>query len=231
MKRESLDRLPSEENADVYSQPTWFLDSDSPGTRAFAVRAAGDAVGETEKAIRLYYAVRDGIWYNPYALTLDPEGYKASTVAASRSGFCVQKAILLAASARALGIRSRVGFADVRNHLASDKLLAAMGTDVFVFHGYAELCLDATWVKATAVFNNDLCKRFGVLPLEFDGRSDAIFHPFDAQGRRHMEYLRERGSYADFPYEEMIGAFRETYPRLLDSAPRPVRDDLFEPPD
>ncbi len=229
MKTEPCGQSPCGEHADIYLEPTWFLDSDSPETHAFATRAVGDAKSETDRAVRLYYAVRDGIWYSPYALTLDPKGYKASTVAASRSAFCVQKAILLAASARALGIRGRVGFADVRNHLATDKLLARMGTDIFVFHGYAELCIEGTWLKATPVFNRSLCDRFGVRALEFDGRSDAVFHPFDGQGRRHMEYLRDRGSFADFPYDEMVRAFTEAYPHLLESGPPRGRDDLFEP--
>jgi len=89
----------------------------------------------------------------------------------------VQKAILLAASARASGLRVASGFADVRNHLATKKILDRMGTDIFVFHGYAELCVEGTWLKATPVFNQSLCARFGVRPLDFDGRSDAISTP------------------------------------------------------
>ena len=65
-----------------------------------------------------------------------------------------------------------------------------MGTDLFVYHGYTDLCLDGKWVKATPAFNLALCTRFRVKPLEFDGRDDSIFHPFDEDDRRHMEYLR-----------------------------------------
>jgi transglutaminase-like putative cysteine protease len=230
MKSEPRRQTLSGEEADVYLQPTWFLDSDSQGTRQFAGRAVGDVKSETERAVRLYYAVRDGIWYSPYALTLDQAGYKASSVAAAGQGFCIQKAILLVASARFVGIPGRLGFADVRNHLATEKLLARMATDVFVFHGYAELWLEGGWIKATPVFNKGLCERFGVPTLEFDGRSDAIFHPFDAQGRRHMEYLRDRGSYADFPFDEMVRAFEEFYPHLLQTETAPDRDDIFEAP-
>jgi hypothetical protein len=53
-----------------------------------------------------------------------------------------------------------------------------------------------------------------VKPLEFDGRHDSIFHPFDADDRRHMEYVRDRGSYADVPVEEIQRVFREAYPGL-----------------
>ena len=104
--------------------------------------------------------------------------------------------------ARAIGIPSRVGYGDVRNHLATPKLLALLGTDEFVFHGYAELFLDGVWVKATPAFNIDLCEKFGVLPLEFNGRDDSLFHPYDASGRRHMEYIRQRGSFNDLPFDD-----------------------------
>jgi hypothetical protein len=89
-----------------------------------------------------------------------------------------------------------------------------MGSDLFVYHGYTDLYLDGRWVKATPAFNLALCERFRVKPLEFDGREDSIFHPFDRDNRRHMEYLRERGTYADVPVDEIQRAFREAYPRF-----------------
>jgi hypothetical protein len=89
-----------------------------------------------------------------------------------------------------------------------------MGSDLFVYHGYTELQLEGRWVKATPAFNVELCRRFRVKPLEFDGREDSIFHPYDEEDRRHMEYLRERGSHADVPVAEIMQAFREAYPVL-----------------
>ncbi len=193
-------------------RPTRFVDSDTPEVAEFAASAAAGAATPREQAVALYYAVRDGLRYDPYAVARDPEAYRASRVARAPAGFCVPKAILLAAAARALGIPARLGFADVRNHLASEKLLARMQTDLFVFHGYTELHLDGTWRKATPAFNRELCDRFGVLPLEFDGASDALLHPFDASGRRHMEYVRDRGVHLDLPFDEMMRVFREVYP-------------------
>jgi transglutaminase-like putative cysteine protease len=126
----------------------------------------------------------------------------------------VAKAALLAASARAADIPARVGFADVRNHLASPRLKKLMDTDVFYYHGYAELYLDGIWVKATAVFDRGLCERFGVQPLEFDGHHDSLFHPYDAGGRRHMEYVRDHGASADVPVAAIIETFERYYPNL-----------------
>jgi hypothetical protein len=89
-----------------------------------------------------------------------------------------------------------------------------MGSDLFVYHGYTEFLLDGKWVKATPAFNLELCRRFRVKPLEWDGATDSIFHPFDEDNRRHMEYLRDRGSFADVPVDDIQKVFRETYPRF-----------------
>src|SRR3989441_1107759 len=105
-----------------------------------------------------------------------------------------------------------------------DALPISMGSDLFVYHGYADLSLEGRWVKATPAFNLALCTRFRVKPLEFDGRSDSIFHPFDADNRRHMEYLRDRGRYADVPVEEIQQAFRETYPKFYRLGPDAAKE-------
>ncbi|HEU4924574.1 MAG TPA: transglutaminase domain-containing protein, partial [Burkholderiales bacterium] len=167
-----------------------------------------------ERAVSLYYAVRDGVPYNPFLDFADPNVYKASAVLEASQGFCVGKAALLAAAARAEGIPARLRFADVRNHVCTPRLRELMGGDVFVYHGYVELEIEGRWLKATPAFDLALCERFGVVPLEFDGREDSIFHPFDEDDRRHMEYLRDRGVYADVPVDEIQQAFREAYPRF-----------------
>jgi transglutaminase-like putative cysteine protease len=171
--------------------------------------------------VSLYYAVRDGIRYNPFLDFSSESAFRASDCLAAGEGFCVGKAALLAAVARADGIPARVGFADVKNHLTTPALRERMGSDLFVYHGYAELFLDGRWVKATPAFNVELCRRFRVKPLEFDGREDSIFHPFDEDDRRHMEYLRDRGSHADVPAQEIMAVFREVYPVLYGSGAAP----------
>jgi transglutaminase-like putative cysteine protease len=190
-----------------------YVDSSHPAVVAFAkTHAKGNT--ERERAISLYYAVRDEIRYNPFLDFTDPAAFTASKVLESGEGFCIGKAALLAAVARAAGLEARVGFADVKNHLTSPRLAETMGSDLFVYHGYTEFRLEERWVKATPAFNLALCRRFRVKPLEFDGRSDSIFHPFDEDERRHMEYLRDRGTYADVPVAEIQRAFREAYPRF-----------------
>lgn len=193
---------------------TSLVDSDHPAVRAFAQQHAG-AGTERERAVALYYAVRDGFRYDPYRVDLAPQGMRASSVLALGHGWCVTKAALLAAAARVSGIPARLGFADVRNHLSTQRMRETMATDVFVWHGYTELWLAGRWRKATPAFNIELCDRFGLLPLEFDGEGDSIYHPFDRSGQRHMEYLRERGSFAEMPLAQIVADFRAVYPRWL----------------
>jgi transglutaminase-like putative cysteine protease len=190
-----------------------YIDSAHPAVQAFSRKnAAGGSV--REKAVSLYYAVRDQIRYNPFLDFSDTEVFRASAVLGSGQGFCVGKASLLAACARAAGIEARLGFADVKNHLTTPRLAETMGSDLFVYHGYTDLRIDGKWVKATPAFNLALCTRFRVKPLEFDGRADSIFHPFDEDDRRHMEYLRDRGVFADVPVDEIQREFRAAYPKF-----------------
>jgi len=190
-----------------------FIDSDHPSIKSFAEKNVKGG-NDKDRAISLYYAVRDEIRYNPFLDFSKPEAFKASAVLEAGEGFCIGKAALLAACGRAAGIETRVGFADVKNHLTSPRLAETMGTDLFVYHGFTEFRLDGRWVKCTPAFNLALCRRFRVKPLEFDGATDSIFHPFDEDERRHMEYLRDRGSFADVPVDEIQKAFREAYPRF-----------------
>ncbi|MBI1736418.1 MAG: transglutaminase family protein [Candidatus Rokubacteria bacterium] len=208
-----------------YLEPTPFIDSQDARIRELARRAAGDERDAVKKAVRLYYAVRDGIAYTPYCDFRSPETFRASAVVAKGSGFCVGKAAALAAVARASGIPARVGFADVKNHLTTPRLRALMGeTDVFYYHGYTELHVGGRWVKATPAFDRALCDRFGVQALEFDGSADSLFHPYDRAGRRHMEYVRDRGPSRDVPVDDIVATFVRAYPGLTGTATAPATD-------
>lgn len=205
------------EEARRFISPTEYVESDSPEVRSFvtaALRGLPLDATDTQKAIRLFNAVRDGLRYDPYTFALSTDAYRASLIAKMDSTFCVPKAILLAACLRAVGIPAALGFADVRNHLNTSKLAELMDTDIFLYHGYVQLWLEGKPYKVTPAFNMELCARFGVKPLVFDGKSDALFHEFDEKNRRHMEYVNDRGLYSDAPIEEFLTAFRETYPKL-----------------
>jgi transglutaminase-like putative cysteine protease len=191
--------------------PTALIDSDHPAVVGFA-RAHAVGADARERAVALYLAVRDGFRYDPYRIDLSPAGMRASRVLENGHGWCVPKAALLAAAARAAGIPARVGYADVRNHLSTERMRRQLQTDVFVWHGYTELWLDGRWVKSTPAFNVELCERFGLHPLDWDGRTDSLYHPYDRAGNRHMEYLAQRGSFDEVPLARIAADFAATYP-------------------
>jgi transglutaminase-like putative cysteine protease len=190
--------------------PTPLIDSGHPAVIEFAQRAQGATA--RDRAIELYYLVRDGFRYDPYHVDLSIPGLRASRVLECGYGWCVPKAALLAAAARAAGIPARVGYADVRNHLSTERLRAILKTDLYIWHGYTELWLDSGWVKATPAFNRELCDRFGIHALDWDGRTDSLYHPYDREGRRHMEYVNQRGAFDDVPVARIAADFAAFYP-------------------
>lgn len=203
----------SPEPGPPYLAPTFYLDGDHPAVRDFAERAAAGAGDARGRAVRLFYAVRDGWRYDPFAIRLEPSHFVASHVLEAKGAFCIPKAILLAAAARAVGIPAGIGLSDVVNHLTSEKLKARMGgKTLFIHHGYAVLWLGDRWLKAAPAFNIELCERFGVHPTEFDGLDHAVFQEFDARNRRHMEYAADHGMWSDFPFERVATDFRAFYP-------------------
>lgn len=196
-----------------YLAPTAIIDSDHKSIRNYAVENIGGSTEPVEIAVKLYLAVRDGILYDPYAPFYLPEHYRASYVLKRGRSFCVPKASLLCALGRACGIPSRIGFADVRNHLATKQLIEFLGSDLFVYHGFTEFCLEGKWVKATPAFNSDLCKRHHVPPLEFNGREDSIFQPYNLQSQRFMEYVAFHGVYADISADQIVAEWEKAYGR------------------
>ena len=196
---------------DIYLRHTSIIDSDNKDVINFAKGSIGNSRDPVDMAVKIFYAVRDKIWYDPYTPFHRPEDYRASEVLKRGRGFCIPKATLLCALGRALGIPSRLAFFDVRNHLITKQLMEHFGTDIFVFHGVTEFFLNGRWVKATPTFNTELCEIHNVPPLDFNGKDDAIFQAFNLENRQFMEYLRYRGSYDDVPLNEILEAFKEAY--------------------
>ena len=199
----------------LYLTPTKIIDSDHKSIQDYAVRIVMGSTDPIEIATKLYLAVRDDIRYDPYSPFYLPEHYRASNVLKRGRSFCVPKASLLCALGRACGIPSRVGFADVRNHLTTKQLSDFMGNNLFVYHGFVEFYLDGKWVKATPAFNSELCKRHGVPPLEFNGREDSLFQPYNLENRRFIEYVEFHGVYADIPVAVIVEAWERAYGKDL----------------
>jgi len=195
----------------LYLAPTEIIDSTHPRIRDYAAEVVGTSSDPVERAVKLYLAVRDGIRYDPYTPFHLPEHYRASLVLRMGRSFCVPKVSLLCALGRACSIPSRVGFATVKNHLATKQLIDFLGSNVFVYHGFVEFYLEGKWVKATPAFNRELCEKHQVEPLEFNGHEDSLFHPYNRQSKKYMEYVKYHGTYSDIPVETIVAAWNEAY--------------------
>jgi transglutaminase-like putative cysteine protease len=197
----------------VYLAPADYVDSDHRAVIARARQLCGDSDGGPLAARAVYYFVRDLRYEGGDFEDLDI--YRASRVLAAGHGYCVGKAALCAALARAAGIPARLGFADVRNHLASPRLLAAMGTDVFAWHAYAQLFLGGRWVSVSPTFDTATCRRADVPALAFDGEHDALLQSFDGSGAT-MSYLKRHGTFHDVPARFLATEMPRLYPFARD---------------
>ncbi len=194
-----------------YLSPGKFIECNDPAIIEFTRDTIVDISDDLARALSLFYRIRDDILYDPYLPMDAPESYSGAVALKTGRGWCVPKSALLTACARLIGIPSRPGYADVKNHLTTPKLRAAMGSDIFAWHSYTELFLMGKWVKATPVFNKSMCDKFGLKPLDFDGKTDSLFHEFDKAGRQHMEYVKDRGTYQDVPFEKILATFSADY--------------------
>lgn len=198
---------------EVYLKPTEFIESEAEAVLSVVRDLRHD--DDQKTAIALFDWVRDTIHYDPYTAVDPRERYRATAILERERGYCVQKAVLLAALGRASAIPTRLGFADVRNHKCPPKLLDLMGTNLFVFHGFVEFHIGGRWIKATPAFDEVTSRKVGVLPVSLDGENDAMFHPVDPEGHPFIEYIRDRGTYADLPFDELRTALSDVYSKFL----------------
>ena len=196
---------------DLFLQPTEAIDCDHPQIKELTSQTIHGARDVHEQAQRLFYLVRDTIPYDLYVPVFLMEHYKASTTLQRGSGYCVQKAVLLVALARAGGIPARLVFADIRNYLTSERVAEMMGTNLFAFHGYVEWLLGDRWVRVTPAFDKDICREHGYPVVEFDGRTDAIFPSHDAEGRKFVEYVQHHGTFSDVPLDLILQSWERVY--------------------
>ena len=190
-----------------YLKPTYFINSDSETVVSLANELAKNTKNTIEKAVKIFYWTRDDILYNPYeTFTPIKEKNRASQVISLKKGWCVQKACVLAALARAVGIPSRLHFADIRNHQVPEKLKKVMGTDLFVYHGYTELYLNGQWFNAVPAFNITMCQKLNLPPVEFDGIDVAkgTLSKTTSNGQMYIEYITDRGISSDLPLKKIL---------------------------
>lgn len=198
-----------------YLQKTTYLDIDAPAIVSLVAEFTSDKLSPLQKAQGIYLKIRDGWRYNPYHISVDTNKYKASYIAQKTEGHCVDKAILLTACLRALGIPARLHLAKVKNHIAVERLTERFGSNVLSPHGMVDVFLEGKWVKSTPAFNKELCAKCQVTPLEFDGQTDAVFQEYNAAGAQFMEYVEDYGHFEDVPLAFMLQNLQENYPKVF----------------
>jgi transglutaminase-like putative cysteine protease len=98
-----------------YLKPTPVIDCDSPSIQEKTrdlTKGREDIIAKS-----LFYFVRDNIKYNMHVPKSLSEDFRASNTLSRGEGYCVQKAVLLAALARVAGIPAGLGFVRLRNNL------------------------------------------------------------------------------------------------------------------
>ena len=180
--------------------PTPTIDSDHERIRETAERVTEGCKTEPEKAVALFYFVRDEIRYSAYMISVFFEDFRASRILEWGKGYCVQKAVLLTALARAAGIPSRLVFAMIRNHRLPQAIYEWAGTDTFPRHGYNQFFLNGRWLNAAATFDRDLCRKNHLPAVEFDGTQDAVLPERGLDGNPYIEYIQKFPPSLDLPF-------------------------------
>ncbi|KIZ05619.1 hypothetical protein MNEG_2341 [Monoraphidium neglectum] len=126
---------------DEWLQPTRLIDCGHPKVVAAAATATEGAGDDVQKALLLYFFVRDAI---KFGIPAKFDNLKASEVLSLGYGFCNPKATLFVALLRAARIPARI-------HMVSINMAVNAGygmpDNVYGDHAYTEVFLDSQWVK------------------------------------------------------------------------------------
>ncbi len=203
------------ENMQAYLQATPDIDCNHSAIIQLSESLTRDCSSASDKAVKLFYYVRDECHYNMYATTGERSAYRSSAIMESGQGWCLQKAVLLASLGRAAGIPSRLILVSIRNHKSPPEAVEFMGTNVFFPHAYNHFFLNGQWVKAAATFDKEICDRIQVPAVEFDGVHDAILPGQDLNGQPYIDYLEEYGYFSDLPWEMIMENSSKLYGDLM----------------
>ena len=195
------------------SQPAIFITDRHPDIIKKARELCGHEKDHATMARDLFAWVRDRIAYNTWAQFLQPEYNYAHAVLQRRNGNCLQKALLLCALARSRGMTARLMCADIHNHDMGEDLRMILGGTLIPWHGLVEYNIDGRWIKATPTFDREICGKWHMPVVEFDGHTDALLPPQNLAGEPLFEYARWHGSFDDLPLEAIQQRYTEVYRR------------------
>ncbi len=191
-----------------YLKPTYFIDYNQPLIKEKVAFLIKDSKTNIEKAIKLFYFVRDSIKYNPYSPWEKEEYYKSSEILKRGYGYCIQKAVLLCSMLRCADIPCKLIFVDIKNYKAPEKLTKLFG-NTYHFHGYCGVFLNNKWIAAAPTFNIEMCEKFGYKPTEFNGKDDALLHKYNQNNELTFEYVNFRGEFDDLPFNTIMAGFKK----------------------
>ena len=211
-------------NMEMFLKATPTIDVGHERIIETASKVTRGCSNDEEKAIRLFYFVRDSIKYNFHMISVFIEDFRASRILEWGKGYCVQKAVLLAALGRAAGVPSRLVFAKIRNHKAPAQILEKIGTPIFPRHGYNQFFLNGRWVNAAATFDKELCERNRLPTVEFDGKNDAILPKKGLKGEPYIDYVEKFPPREDLPFDWIV----EKISQILGPDKRPGLDKDHE---
>ena len=198
-----------------YLNSSYFLDYDTEPIQDLILEFKSDSLSNKEKTIGIYKKVRDEYRYDPYSISLSPDNFKASYIAKKSTGNCVEKSVLLVAALRALDIPARLHLGKVKNHIAVERLTEKFGSNELTPHGMVNAFLNNQWLKMSPAFNKDLCEKFNVDPLEFDGETNSYLQQYNSNGDQFMEYIEDYGHFEDVPLTFMKEKLLEHYPHIF----------------
>jgi transglutaminase-like putative cysteine protease len=203
-----------------YLRATSTIEAEHEKIIETATKVTRGCVSDEEKAVALFYFVRDSIKYNIYMISVFIEDFRASRILKWGKAYCVQKAVLLTALGRAAGIPSRLVFAKIKNHKIPDHVAKMFPTSIFPRHGYNQFFLNGKWVNAAATFDKALCEKNGLPTVEFDGKTDAILPEKDLKGAPYIEYVEKFSPKEDLPFDWI----RERVSKIVGPDKRPWLD-------
>lgn len=199
-----------------YLNPTYYLDYQTPEIQNIISEFQDSNFTDKDKAIGIYYKIRDNWRYNPYHISFNKDSYKASNISGKTEGHCIDKSILLVACLRGLSIPARIHLAKVKNHIGVERFIEKYGTNEISPHGMVDLYIEGRWLKVSPAFNVELCQKCNVAPLNFDGENDSLFQQFDNEGNNFMEYLEDYGHFEDVPTDFIFENFKSNYPSIFE---------------
>jgi transglutaminase superfamily protein len=163
-----------------YLAPSAWCDSEHTLVRHLALEVTADARTAKEASVALFYWVRDEVAY-----TMGDWNYRASETLVMRVGTCSNKANLMVAMARSLGIPSgfHIQYVETASYFSGSfiPLVSQLLRDKAI-HVYPTLRIDGRWVRCDPTDDRALSDAIAAIvphacAFDFDGERDAVL-PF-----------------------------------------------------